>query len=85
MTTGTFTQPDYTLQSAAAYKANIDAGFRVFSRSGNWFSAHQQDQGSPAPEMSVRIDAGALFDGTTFDPKDPEAYASGFAVKNLKG
>jgi nitrate/nitrite transport system substrate-binding protein len=30
--------------------------------------------------------AWAMFDGLTFDPKgDPEAYAKGFAVKNLKG
>jgi nitrate/nitrite transport system substrate-binding protein len=26
-----------------------------------------------------------LFDGAVFDPKNPEAYANGFAVKNLKG
>jgi nitrate/nitrite transport system substrate-binding protein len=26
-----------------------------------------------------------LFDGVTFDPKDPEAYAKGFPVNNLKG
>jgi nitrate/nitrite transport system substrate-binding protein len=26
-----------------------------------------------------------LFDGVTFDPKDPEGYAASFAVKNLKG
>ena len=26
-----------------------------------------------------------LFDGTVFDPKDPEKYALSFAVKNLKG
>ncbi|MDF3055992.1 MAG: nitrate transporter substrate-binding protein [Rariglobus sp.] len=26
-----------------------------------------------------------LFDGVTFDPSNPEAYAKGFAVKNLKG
>jgi nitrate/nitrite transport system substrate-binding protein len=31
-------------------------------------------------------DAETLFDGVTFDPKgDLEAYATGFAVKNLKG
>ena len=26
-----------------------------------------------------------LFDGATFDPADPETYAKGFAIKNLKG
>jgi nitrate/nitrite transport system substrate-binding protein len=26
-----------------------------------------------------------LFDGAIFDPKNPEAYAAGFAVKSLKG
>jgi nitrate/nitrite transport system substrate-binding protein len=26
-----------------------------------------------------------LFDGATFDPKDPETYAKGFAVKTIKG
>lgn len=26
-----------------------------------------------------------LFDGITFDPANPEAYATSFAVKNLKG
>jgi len=26
-----------------------------------------------------------LFDGVPFDPKNPEAYAKGFTVKNLKG
>ncbi len=29
--------------------------------------------------------AETLFDGVSFDPKDPEAYAKSFAVKNLKG
>jgi nitrate/nitrite transport system substrate-binding protein len=29
--------------------------------------------------------AETLFDGVTFDPKNPEAYATGFELKNLKG
>lgn len=35
----------------------------------------------PAQDMTPET----LFDGVTFDPKDPEAYAKSFAVKNLKG
>ena len=36
---------------------------------------------APAIDMTPET----LFDGVTFDPKTPEAYAKGFAVKNLKG
>jgi len=36
---------------------------------------------APAIDMTPET----LFDGVTFDPKNPEAYAKGFAVKNLKG
>ncbi|HEY8933480.1 MAG TPA: CmpA/NrtA family ABC transporter substrate-binding protein [Rariglobus sp.] len=36
---------------------------------------------APAIDMSPET----LFDGVTFDPKNPEAYAKSFAVKNLKG
>ena len=31
------------------------------------------------------MDAETLFDGVTFDPSKPEAYATGFAVASLKG
>jgi nitrate/nitrite transport system substrate-binding protein len=30
-------------------------------------------------------DAETLFDGVTFNPAEPEAYAKSFAVNNLKG
>jgi nitrate/nitrite transport system substrate-binding protein len=35
----------------------------------------------PAPSLAPET----LFDGVTFDPTNPEAYAKSFAVKNLKG
>jgi nitrate/nitrite transport system substrate-binding protein len=31
------------------------------------------------------MDAETLFDGITFDPKDPEDYTKKFPVKSLKG
>ncbi len=57
--------PDFTAQTAAAYKTNIDAGFAVADRISWAFAPHEQDVGSPQPDMTVRLEAGAVFDGTT--------------------
>ena len=57
--------PDFTSQTASVYKANIDAGFAVADRLAWAFAPHEQDVGSPQPDMTVRLDPGALFDGTT--------------------
>ena len=57
--------PDFTSQTAAAYKANIDAAFAVADRVAWAFAPHEQDVGSPQPDMTVRLEAGAVFDGTT--------------------
>ena len=37
------------------------------------------EHGGPSAEPET------LFDGVTFDPAEPEAYAQGFAIHNLKG
>lgn len=57
--------PDFTSQTAAAYKANIDAGFAVADRIAWAFAPHEQS----TPDMTVRLDAGSLFDGTTLTEK----------------
>ncbi len=59
------TLPNFTNQTASVYKANIDAGLAVADRLAWAFAPHQQDQGSPAPDMTVRLEAGAIFDGAT--------------------
>jgi nitrate/nitrite transport system substrate-binding protein len=38
-----------------------------------------------APHAGADASTETLFDGVTFDPKDPEGYAKSFTVKNLKG
>ena len=65
MTVATKTQPNYTTQAAASYKAAIDAITAVHDRMGGAFAAHEQDQGSPAPDLSVRVDAGFVLNGIT--------------------
>lgn len=59
--TATYTRPNFTTQTPTQYKANIEAMAQVFERLGNAFNAHAQDQGSPAPDMTVRVDAGHIF------------------------
>ncbi|NIR61736.1 MAG: hypothetical protein GWO02_20715 [Gammaproteobacteria bacterium] len=51
--------PDFTSQSASAYKANLDAGFAVLDRLAWAFAPHEQ----ATPDMTVRLEAGAVFDG----------------------
>jgi hypothetical protein len=61
MTTITKTQPNYTTQSAAAYKAAIDGITAIHDRIAGMFNPHEMDVGSPAPDLAIRIDAGSLF------------------------
>ncbi len=58
------TLPNFTNQTASVYKANIDAGFAVLDRLAWAFAPHEQDVGSPQPDMTLRLEAGAIFDGT---------------------
>lgn len=59
MTVSTFVQPNYTAQSGSAYKGNIDAAIAAYLREAGAFAAHEQS----TPDMTVRLDAGALFTG----------------------
>lgn len=59
MTVATFAQPDRTTQSGSAYPANIDASIAVLARLGQAFAPHAQG----TPDMTVRVDAGFIFDG----------------------
>ncbi|MCH9019625.1 MAG: hypothetical protein IIA73_04595 [Proteobacteria bacterium] len=61
MSVSTFTQPDYTAQTGATYKANLDGAADVMKRLGAAFAPHAQ----ASADMTVRLDAGAIFDGAT--------------------
>lgn len=61
MTTPTKTQPNYTTQDAATYKAAIDGVTAVYDRIAGAFAPHEMNVGSPAPDLAVRIDAGFVF------------------------
>ena len=57
----TFTQPDFTSQTATVYKTAIDDSVAVMKRGAAAFAAHAQ----ATPDMTVRVDAGSIFDGDT--------------------
>lgn len=68
MTVATKIQPNYTTQTAAAYKGAIDGMLSVMDRIGGPFAAHELDIGSPAPDLAIRVDGGPLFiSGTLYE------------------
>lgn len=79
MPAATYTRPDYTTQSGTQYPANIDAMAKVFERLAGAFASHQQNAGSPAPDLTVVVDAGAIFDGTTLIEVTQQTV-SGFTI-----
>src|SRR5487761_1196095 len=61
MTVAQFLQTNYTTQTGTAYPLAIDADWAVALRLIDNFAPHAQ----AAPNMTVALDAGHLFDGTT--------------------
>lgn len=57
----TFLQPNYNPQTGSVYKAAIDDSIAVLKRFGDAFDAHEQS----TPNMTVRVDAGFILNGTT--------------------
>lgn len=59
--------PNYTSQSQSGtgYPLNIDAALKAGKRLATWFAPHEQDQGSPAPDLTLRVDAGWIDFGMT--------------------
>lgn len=56
MTVSTFTQPDYSSQSGASYKAAIDGAAHVHNRVAGPFAPHAAD----TPDMKVYLDGGVI-------------------------
>ncbi|HKR19968.1 MAG TPA: hypothetical protein VJS41_07475 [Stellaceae bacterium] len=61
MSVGQFLQSNYTTQTGTAYPLAIDADWAVAARLVDNFAPHAQT----TPNMSVTLDAGHLFNGTT--------------------
>jgi len=59
MAVAKFVQTDFTTQTAANYKAYIDADMMVAEVLVNEFAPHQQN----SPDMTIRIEAGRIFTG----------------------
>ncbi|MFA6288736.1 MAG: CmpA/NrtA family ABC transporter substrate-binding protein [Opitutaceae bacterium] len=62
--------PDYAGISKRVMRADI-------------YTEAMKEIGVTAPAIDMTPET--LFDGVTFDPANPEAYAKSFAVKNIKG
>ncbi len=57
----TYRRPSASAQKSSAYKSGIGADFRVLERLLTQFAPHEQDVGSPAPGMEVRLEPGFIW------------------------
>lgn len=64
MTVATFNQSNFTTQDATSYKASIDGDVSVMAKLAAPFAPHAQ----AAPNMTVLVDAGAVFGGGILMP-----------------
>jgi hypothetical protein len=61
MGAGKYVAPDYTTQSGTVYPLGIDKTLAILRRLAAQFNPSAQD----VPDMTVRVDAGTLYQGTT--------------------
>lgn len=67
-----FSQPDFTTQTAADYKASIDASVNVLAELAANFAPHEAD----TPDLTVIVDAGKLWNGATHTIKSQQTSAT---------
>lgn len=73
MTVGTFDQPDFETQGGTEYKTAIDNSIAVVGEVGGAFAPHEQS----TPVMTVRVDAGRIFDKATPSFTEVAAQSTG--------
>jgi hypothetical protein len=71
--TNAFTQPDYSAQSGDAYKALIDAAIEIVNKTAGAFNPHAQT----VPDMTLRVDAGTVYNPITRARTDVAAQSTG--------
>lgn len=68
MSVGTFTQPDHTTQDGSTYKTAINNAIMALAPVGQAFAPREK----AIPVMTVRLDAGRIFDGDTLRTNAPQ-------------
>lgn len=79
MTVATFRQPNYTSDEGTAYPLGIDAAFSVLRRLAGGFAPHEQNVGSPAPDLTIAVDAGHIWTGFALT-EIAQQSVSGFTI-----
>lgn len=78
MTAAQYVRPD-TSQSATLFKCRLDAMAKIFEREFGAFYCHENNVGSPTPDLSVRVTPGPIMSSGTLTEIDYQTV-SGFTI-----